>query len=190
MCFQEQTWKHEYQCNNDELCTLLAAHRILIVVWSNHCVGILLLKNIVSHKLWMHKNIKPVFCISHAWFRYTKSCTRLAMFACIVSFINILLFVSECLVHVLLFVEWAHVVLCSARQRLLWKKKRKDRGCAVLHVAAMCSFNVLSIDVYVCVCVCDCFMSSRNWTKMAWQQTSKTYWAHLHQRKEIWCDVI
>ena len=48
---------------------------------------------------------------SHAWFRYTKSCKRLAMFACIVSFINILLFVSECLVHVLLFVEWAHVVL-------------------------------------------------------------------------------
>ena len=86
------------------------------------------------------------------------------MFACIDSFINILLFVSECPVHVLLFVGWAHVVLCSARQRLLWKKTRKDRGCAVLHVAAVCSFNVLSMNVCVCVCVCDCFMSSRNWT--------------------------
>ena len=78
---------------------------------------------------------------------------RLAMFACIVSFINMLLFVSECLAHVLLFVEWAHDVLCYARQRLLWKTTGKDRRCAVLHVAAMCSFNVLSMNVCVCGCL-------------------------------------
>ena len=35
----------------------------------------------------------------------TSSGKKLAMFACIVSCIDILLFVIECLVHVLLFVE-------------------------------------------------------------------------------------